>query len=167
MDLTGRAPVSHKNILKYKKIKPYKQIFISKMKTISLFLSSVFISLLALLLIGATVKQLIGPSAPTTTHALARWRSNNAYELTNGVIVEDDSGNLTGVGVITTTEVDSSTLYLTNGFTFFQKSNDLTAAQIGGTVGSVTNIAIINVNGALMKEWSDGTTLYKQEIGTH
>lgn len=45
-----------------------------------------------------------------------------------------------------------------------QNATAPTAAQIGGVVGSVTNHAIVNINGALMDYWSDGTTLWSKQI---
>ena len=42
-----------------------------------------------------------------------------------------------------------------------------TAAEIGGSVGAKTNCVLRNVNGALFKFWSDGTTVWSEEIGTH
>jgi len=57
--------------------------------------------------------------------------------------------------------------YYGNGGIFIQNASAPTAAIIGGTVGSVTNYMIINLKGALMKYWSDGSSLYSQEIGTH
>jgi hypothetical protein len=39
-----------------------------------------------------------------------------------------------------------------------------TAAQIGGVVGSVTNHLMVNVGGALIDYWSDGTTLYSRRL---
>jgi hypothetical protein len=39
-----------------------------------------------------------------------------------------------------------------------------TAAQIGGVVGSVTNHLMVNVGGALIDYWSDGTTLYSRQL---
>jgi (2Fe-2S) ferredoxin len=57
-----------------------------------------------------------------------------------------------------------STISATNGYYFPQQSSAPTAASIGGTVGSVTNHLMLNVNGLLIDYWSDGTTLYSKQL---
>ena len=52
-------------------------------------------------------------------------------------------------------------LRVSGGIHFSQQSAP-TAAAIGGTVGSVTNHVLLNVNGALTAYWSDGTTLWSK-----
>ena len=53
----------------------------------------------------------------------------------------------------------------TNGGYFTQGANIVpTAAEIGGTVGSVTNQLLRNVGGSLMGYWSDGTTLWSKRL---
>jgi hypothetical protein len=47
---------------------------------------------------------------------------------------------------------------------FIQQASAALAADIGGTVGSVTNSMIRNVNGATVLYWSDGTTLYSKQL---
>ena len=75
---------------------------------------------------------------------------------TTAINVSGTTGNVTVTPLITAT----------TGERFLMQTAP-TAAQIGGTVSSVTNIVIANVHGILMKYWSDGTTLWSQEIGTH
>ena len=58
----------------------------------------------------------------------------------------------------------ASTITATNGYYFPQQSSAPTAASIGGTVGSVTNHLMLNVNGLLIDYWSDGTTLYSKQL---
>lgn len=57
------------------------------------------------------------------------------------------------------------TVTATNGFYFPQGTNTApTAANIGGTVGSVTNHLMKNVGGVLIDYWSDGTTLWSKVL---
>ena len=71
------------------------------------------------------------------------------------------------IGSITGDALSISTTSVSNGVVYLQRSSAPTAADIGGAVGTTTNYMILNLNGALMKYWSDGTTLWSQEIGTH
>lgn len=52
----------------------------------------------------------------------------------------------------------------TNGYYLPQMSAAPTAASIGGSVGSVTNHLLKNVNGALIDYYSDGTTLWSKQL---
>jgi hypothetical protein len=64
------------------------------------------------------------------------------------------SSNLVTGGVVT----------IGGGLRYPQQSAAPTAASIGGTVGSVTNHLIMNVNGQLTDYWSDGKTLYSKRL---
>jgi hypothetical protein len=61
-----------------------------------------------------------------------------------------------------------SDLIWTNAYvvcvTLQQESLTPSAASIGGTVGSVTNHVMKNVNGALVDYWSDGTTVWSKQL---
>lgn len=50
------------------------------------------------------------------------------------------------------------------GVRFPQLPTAPTAAQIGGTVGSVTNHMLVNVGGGLIDYYSDGTTLWSKQL---
>ena len=75
-----------------------------------------------------------------------------------------------GTGQTTNTTIPGGTLTVgstisaTNGYYFPQQSSAPTAASIGGTVGSVTNHLMLNVNGLLIDYWSDGATLYSKQL---
>src|ERR1035441_10599567 len=105
-----------------------------------------WVILLLILTVGAAIThQVIGPSTATTTHALARWTDTSGWKTTNSVVTVDDSGDMSGLSIITTPEIDGTTAYLTNGFIFLQKSSAPTAAFIGGNAGTLTNYMIINL----------------------
>ena len=120
------------------------------------------LSILVILSIAAASKQLMGPTTPTTQFAIARWTDNTSYKLTNSAITIDNSGNMSGLSVL-----NGGTGTVTNGIVYLQQSSAPSAADIGGSVGVSTNVLVRNVNGILIKYWSDGTTVWSQEIGTH
>ena len=123
-----------------------------------------WIFLCSIFLIGAATKQLIGPSSPTTSHAIARWTDNSAWKLTNSVVTIDNSGNMSGIATQTMGEADITTAYVTN-FTFLQKSNAPTASDIGGGISvGYTNYMDRNVNGIRLTFWTDGTTVYSKQL---
>jgi len=64
------------------------------------------------------------------------------------------SSNIVTGGVVT----------IGGGLRYPQQHAAPTAASIGGTVGSVTNHLMMNVNGLLMDYWSDGKTLYSKRL---
>ena len=138
-------------------------------KQLKTILITSMVSILLVLGIGAAVKQVIGPSAPTVAGQVAIWTDTSAWKLTNCPVIINGLGDMSGIGTVTATEIDSTTTYTTNGTQYLQHTldDDTTLKALIGGSASVTNYLIRNVNGALMKYWCNGTTVWSQEIGTH
>ena len=84
-----------------------------------------------------------------------------------GLLKSTAAGNLVMQNNAGTEGADlfTGSITATNGAYYLQGTNTApTAAQIGGTVGSVTNHLIKNVGGALIDYWSDGTTLWSKQL---
>lgn len=119
-------------------------------------------ALLLIVLTVAAVKEtsVVGPAGSTTPNAVVRWRDSSGWKSTNSVVTVADNGDVAGINNMSINQGNFSVIYVTNGFSYLQKSSAPTVSDIGGTVGSVTNHLIINVNGVLYDYWSDGVTLY-------
>lgn len=114
----------------------------------------------SIIFVAFTSKQIMGPTSATTANAVVRWKGTTGWQATNSVVIIDDSGNVTGIATMSINQANINTIYVTNGFVYLQKTSPPLASDIGGTVGSVTNHEVININGILYDYWSDGTTLY-------
>jgi hypothetical protein len=123
-----------------------------------------FCALLVLLTIAATSKQIMGPTDPVTANAVIRWRGTSGWQATNSLMIIDDSGNATGLISLTMDTFNIGTGVVTNGVQYLQQASAPTASDVGGTVGSVTNHLIRNVNGQLIDYWADGTTLNSKTL---
>jgi len=114
--------------------------------------------------IYSVAKQIIGPVGLTTARALARWLDTSAYKLANSSVVIDDLGNVSGVSNQTIMRLDVGIVCVSNNLIFIQQNTAPIAGDIGGSVGSVTNCVIRNVNGILNGYYSDGVTLWTKQL---
>jgi len=118
----------------------------------------------SIFVIAATSKQLIGPTSATTQNAIVRWSDSSSWKVTNSVVIIDDYGNISGINTQTVEQVNATIGTVTNGVEWLQQTTTPAAADIGGTVGSVTNHVLVNYNGALYDYYSDGTTVWNKKL---
>ena len=122
------------------------------------------LGLIIFTLAATTSKQIMGPRSATTQNAVIRWLDTSGWKGTNSLMIIDDAGNVTGIISLTMDTLNLGTGVVTNGVQYLQAASAPTASDIGGTVGSITNHLIRNVNGQLIDYWSDGVTVHNKTL---
>ncbi|MES2367007.1 MAG: hypothetical protein V4563_14120 [Pseudomonadota bacterium] len=100
----------------------------------------------------------VGVGLGTGDHSVQLYMTSGVFKPQNDVAMDLGQSNVRWKGIY-------GTNVSANAYSYPMTTVAPTAALIGGTVGSVTNHMLKNVNGALTDYWSDGTTLYSKVLG--